>query len=92
MPPSDAERLATIEQVLRDMGGDFQELRDLRREDHHRLRDVESAVSLLTDASAQSRRSTDERQRRLELRTEVLAVVVGFAALVEPFLYALVHH
>lgn len=92
MPPSDAERLATIEQVLRDMGSDFTELRDLRRDDHHRLRDVESAVTLLTEANKQAQRSTSDRQRRLELRTEVLAVVVGFAALVEPFLYALVHH
>lgn len=92
MPPSDAERLATIEQVLRDVRADVDELRVTRREDHHRLRDVESSVSLMLEAHKDARRAEDAQYRRLEVRIQVLSISIGLGGLLMAVAVAVLGH
>ena len=55
----------------------------------NRLHDLEGVSSMLVDQEKLRREATGDRQRRLEIRMEVLAVVVAVMAIVEPFLYHL---
>jgi len=81
--PTDPERLATIEQVLRDIRDDLRDLRAEQKADHHRLRAVEHAVVLLVDEQKQTRDRRDYQIRRLGLKVQwlTLAVAVGSFAL-----------
>lgn len=89
---TDAERIATLEQVARDLRDNLEDVRRMQREDHHRLRAVEAAVALLVDSSNDARQTLAVRQRSLEVRLQVLTVIVAVAALGIPVIYALIHH
>lgn len=88
----DAERLATIEQILRDVRDDIVERKDEEARTRERLHKLEGLVAMLVDTQRASRTSVADRQRRLEIRMQVLTGVVAVAALLEPILYALAHH
>lgn len=90
--PTDAERLATIEQVVRDLRGDIAERKHEEERTRKRLHDIEGLLSMMVETTKEQRRGVDVRQRSLEVRMQVLTVVVGLAALIEPLLYALVKH
>jgi hypothetical protein len=81
--PSDQERLATIEQVLRDVRDDLRDLRDEQKADHHRLRTVEGSLLLLVDEHKQTRERRDYQLRRLGIKVQwlTLAVALGSFAL-----------
>lgn len=68
---------------------DVAELREAQREDHHRLRSVESAVKQMIDAQQVNRRGEERQYRRLEVRVQVLTLAVGFAAIVSPIVVAI---
>lgn len=92
MQHSDPERLATVEQAIRDIREDIADVRTAARDDHHRLRDVEAAVALMLEAHKEARRAEDKQYRRLELRIQVLTAIVGLAAVVSPLSVLLAHH
>ena len=92
MPDSAESRLARIEEQLRSIHDDLHEQRESGKADHHRLRAVEQSVALLVNSAREDARFVETGRKRIELRMQVLTAVVAFAALVEPFLYALVHH
>jgi len=81
--PTDPERLATIEQVLRDIRDDLRDLRAEQKADHHRLRAVEHSVVLLVDEQKQTRDRRDYQLRRLGVKVQwlTLAVAAGSFAL-----------
>ena len=78
MSPSDAERLATIEQVLKDVRDDVHDLREEQKGDHHRLRAVEASTALLVSAQKETRERRDYQIRRLAVRVQW--VTLGVAA------------
>lgn len=79
--PLDGERIARNEQSISDLRSDIQELREALRGDHHRLREVESAVSLMIDAQKQARREEHNQYRRMEIKLQWLAVAVASGGL-----------
>jgi hypothetical protein len=85
--PSDAERLATIEQIVRELRGDIQDRIHEEGRTRDRLHKIEGLVGMMVEHEKLSRRDTETRQRRLELRMQMLAAAVAIAALLEPFLY-----
>ena len=91
MPQSDAERIATVEEAVRDLRGAVADIRQAAREDHHRLRDVEAAVALILEAHKDARRAEETQYRRLEMRIQWLTAVVGLAALAGSLIVAFVH-
>ena len=80
MPPSDGERLATIEQVLRDVRDDVHDLRKIRENDHSRLRQVESALGAMLEVQKEARRQEGSQYRRIEVKLQWLALAIGLAA------------
>ena len=87
--PSVEERLATIEQVLRDVRDDVAAAVSERHGITRRLHDVEGAMNEITTADRLGRRATETRQRRIELRLQVLAVMIGLACVAAPLVAAL---
>jgi hypothetical protein len=90
--PSDAERLATIEQVLRDVREDVHDLAALRKEDHHRLRAVETAAGLLVDEQKQAAVRRDYELRRLGVKVQWLTLVVAIGSFALGVAVALLAH
>ena len=86
---TDGERIRALEVKLDDLRGDVQDLTTETGRTRNRLHDLEGLAGTLVDQEKVRRQNEARRQRRLEIRTEVLAVVVATAALVEPFLYHL---
>ena len=54
-----------------------------------RLHDLEGIADVLVEQEKLRRRATQLRDRRFNIRLQVLTVVVATAALAEPFLYHL---
>lgn len=92
MTPSDAERLATIEQVLRDVRDDVHDLRDVRKEDHHRLREVEAATSKLVQAHKETQDRRDYQLRRLGVKIQWLTLAVAGGSFALGVVVALLAH
>lgn len=91
MPPSEAERIATNEQAIRDLRGDIADIRQAARDDHHRLRDVEAAVALMLDAHKQARSAEEAQYRRLEMRLQWLTAAIALGTVTGPLIVAFVH-
>lgn len=87
---TERERIAVLETKLDELRTDVQQLTSEERRTRRRLHDLEGVTGLLVDQENARRVATGERQRRLELRIQVLTVVVAVVALAEPFLYHLV--
>lgn len=77
-----AERLEAVK-------ADVAELATEQRRTRERLHQVEGLTGTLVDQDKTRRRDDDRRQRRLEVRLQVLTAVIAAAAFVEPFLYHL---
>lgn len=80
-----AERLEGVRQ-------DVAELRQQRREDHHRLRGVEAAVSQMLDAQKMARDSEQRQYRRLGNRIALCGVLVTFGLLILTAVTVAVHN
>lgn len=74
------------------MQQDLVELRDQRREDHHRLRSAEGAVALMVEAQKEARRGEAVQYRRLEIKLQWLALAVTFAGVLVTAVTVFVHH
>lgn len=92
MVPTEAERLATIEQVLRDMRDDLAEIHRLRSEAHGRLRALELASAALLEDAKTTRRARDVQLRQLTVRIQWLALAVAAGMFVLVLLATFVHH
>lgn len=90
--PSDGERLATIEQVLRDLRGDLEAVQREHREDHHRLRAVEGSVAQLVEHAKQAQRIQDLHLRTLGLRIQWLSAAIALGGLAMGVAIALTNH
>ena len=82
-------RLARLEQAVKDMADDVREVSDESKRTRQRLHDLEGTAGMLVEQEKFRREATALRQKRMERRISMLAVVVSVAALVEPFLYHL---
>ena len=82
-------RLARVETLLADLKEDMADLKGEGQRTRGRLHDLEGVSHMLVDQEKLRREATGDRQRRLELRMEIMAVVVAVVAIVEPFLYHL---
>lgn len=89
MPESVESRVAALTQRVEDLAGVIEEVRMATREDHHRLRNVESAVSRMIDAQKAAREGEREQYRRLGIRMQVLTLVLAAAAVVVPIVVAI---
>lgn len=89
MPGPEGVTIGVLVERLEGVRKDVAELRREQREDHHRLRGVESSVKQMIDAQRDNRRGEERQYRRLELRVQVLTVAVGFAAILSPILVAI---
>jgi hypothetical protein len=63
------------------------ELAEEQRRTRERLHQVDGLTAMLVDEHKRRQGHEQRRQRRLEVRIQVLTAVVAIAALVEPFLY-----
>jgi hypothetical protein len=90
--PTDPERLATIEQVLRDIRDDLRDLRAEQKADHHRLRAVEHSVVLLVDEQKQTRDRRDYQLRRLGVKVQWLTLAVAAGSFALGVVVALLAH
>lgn len=91
-PPSDPERLATIEQVLRDLRDDLHELRAQHKEDHHRLRAVEAATIALVGEQKRAHERRDYQLRRLGIKLQWVTLGVGVCSFALGALVAILAH
>ena len=82
-------RLARVETLLADLKEDMGDLKSEGQGTRRRLHDLEGVSNMLVEQEKLRREATGDRQRRLELRIEVLAAVVAVVAIAEPFLYHL---
>lgn len=92
MPDSIDARVAVLGQRVLDLVGDIDDLKEAVRGYHHRLRAVETAVSLLVDAQKDARRSEESQYRRLEVKLQWLAVAVAFAGVIVSIVLVVTHH
>jgi hypothetical protein len=90
--PSDGERLATIEQVARDIRDDVHELRVEQKDDHHRLRAVTASVELLVHAQKQTKDQRDYELRKLAVKVQWLTLGVAMASFALGFVVAILAH
>ena len=92
MPESIESRVAVLSQRVTDLVDDIDELKESIRSYHHRLRAVETAVSLLVDSQKDARRAEQSQYRRLELRLQGLAVAVTLAGVLISVVLIVIHH
>ena len=85
--PTEGERLASVEQQIIDLRGDIADRKSEEERTRKRLHDIEGIMGLLVDQQKRNREQEATQYRRMELRLQVLTIVIAFAALAEPFLY-----
>jgi type VI protein secretion system component VasF len=71
------ERLARLEEKLSGVVDDLGELRQIRKDDHHRLRSVEASVSMMLEQQRDARKAEQRQYDRLVLWLQVAAVLVA---------------
>ena len=91
MPGEPVERLARVEQQLGDLRREFDKRMRDADERSDRVRELEAAMKLLLQAQKVAREQEDRQYRRLELRIQILTLVVGFAAVVSPVVAVYAH-
>lgn len=92
MSPTDGERLATVEQVLLDLRGDAVDAKQEQARTRERLHALEATVRGLVLANDNEQATTRRRQQRIELRLQVLTIVIAVAAILVPILVVWTHH
>lgn len=85
--PTDGERLATVEAILQELRGDMSTFTEEQHRTRERLHKLEGITGLMVNAEKRQRETAAARQRRIEVRLQVLTVVVAVAALLGPFAY-----
>lgn len=85
--PTDGERLATVEAVLQELRGDMSAFTNEQHRTRERLHKLEGITGLMVNAEKRQRETLENRQRRIEVRLQLLTVVVAVAALLGPVIY-----
>ena len=89
---TDGERLAAVEQTIKDLRREYDShLADTQRR-HNRIRELENAMLLLVEAQKNARAAESKQYRRVEIRLQILTVAVAFAAFALSLSIVLVHH
>ena len=76
MPDSTEARLAALVQRVSDLADDVAELREIRKEDHHRLRSVEGAVKGMVDAQRSAREGEARQYQKLGARIAIVGLLL----------------
>lgn len=79
-----AERIEGIKQ-------DVSDLADETKRNRTRLHNLEGFAAAYLDTQRANRRAEDRQYRRLELRLQVLTVVIAVAAVIVPIVVAYLH-
>ena len=90
--PTEGERLARVEQAIADIRGDITDRKEIEERTRKRLHDIEGILGLLVDQQKQARLQESAQYRRLEIRMQLLTLVIALAAFAEPFLYHAANH
>ena len=86
---TEAERIATVEAVLREVRDDVVEIKQETTRTRQRLHSLEGISSSFLSWQKEAREGEKRQYQRLGIRIQVLTVVVGIAAVISPFLYHL---
>jgi hypothetical protein len=85
------ERLATLEEQIKGLREDVSAMTAESSRTRTRLHELESTQRGLVLQAEAEKAGVSYRQRRLEVRVQVLTAVIAAGALIEPFLYASIH-
>ena len=91
MPGDPSERLARVEERLGELRREFDKRMRDADERSDRVRELEAAMKLLLQAQKVAREQEDRQYRRLELRIQILTLVVGLAAVVSSVVAVYAH-
>lgn len=92
MAPLQGVTLEVLAERLEGVRQDVAELRTQRREDHHRLRNVEAAVTQMIDAQKDARAGELRQYRRLGLRVQYGGFAMALAMVVLTLVTIFIHH
>lgn len=90
MDDTNGVAIARLQEQLAGLREDVQAMTAEQARTRTRLHNVEGLTGALVDAAKQRAQETENRQRRIEVRTEVLAVVVAVAAFIQPFIFLII--
>src|SRR5207249_854920 len=90
--PIEGERLAVIEQMIRDLREDIDAMKTEQVRTRDRLHKLEGTTAGLVQEARTRSVLQEESSRSVMVRLQVLTVVVAVAALGEPLLYHLGPH
>lgn len=78
------ERVRGVEVELAELRRDVSELNHETRRSRSRLHELEGTTAALVMESRERRRHDEQRDRRLEIRLQMLTIVVAFVGVVVP--------
>lgn len=82
----DGERLATLEEQVRDFERDMGVVTTELGSHRRRLHDLEGIAGTFVNLQKEARRKEAEQYQRLGVRIQILSVVVALAAIVAPII------
>ena len=91
MPHQEGVTIGVLAERLEGVRQDVAELRREQREDHHRLRGLEAAVSQMIDAQRAARESEVRQYRRLGTAVQVGGLTMAVAMVVLSIVTLLAH-
>lgn len=91
MPEREGVSNGVLAERLEGVRRDVNELADEVKRNRTRLHNLEGFAAAYLDQQRANRRGEERQYRRLEVRVQVLTLVVGLAAVVSPILVALLH-
>lgn len=91
MPATDGERIARNESRIEDIRARLLALEQELEEVSSRNRKTEWAVKLIVDAHRNAQELEARRQRRIEVRLEILAAVIATAAVLVSIVFGVIH-
>jgi hypothetical protein len=84
---TELERLAIVEQMLRDVRDDIHNLEAEMKRTRDRVHKLEGSTAGLVQVQRERNAQQDHAAKRVQLRLQLLTAVIALAALGEPFLY-----
>lgn len=92
MPESQGGYIGVLAERIKALQEDVHELREQRKDDHHRLRSVESAVTALLDAQKAARESEARQYRQFGSRIQAGMLAMSACIVVLTIVTLLSHH
>lgn len=90
MPDSEGARIAVLEERLSGVREDMSELVAEQLRHRTRLHQLEGICATFVDQQRQNRRGEALQYRRLEVRMQILTLVIALAAIATPIIVAIV--